>query len=254
MSTELSFDEFYSFTSTITKEAASIITRNNSSISTSTKSDGTLVTDTDFEVEKLIRARIKETYTNHGIIGEEYGDDIKNSPYTWVIDPIDGTTSYHFGVPFFGTLVGLLKEGKPVFGSMRLPMFDQMLAGDGSHCLINGKRCQVKKFDGYEKSLFLTSDEGRMYESSYGKSWSILKETDATFRTWGDCYGYYLLCIGKADAMFDLDLKPCDILPIIPIVKGAGAKIVEFGKNDNRDLSACVPEIEEKISKLFFKR
>ena len=132
MSTELSFDEFYSFTSTITKEAANIITRNNSSVSTSTKSDGTMVTDTDLEVERLIRTRIEEKYSSHGIIGEEYDDDIKSSPYTWVIDPIDGTTSYHFGVPFFGTLVGLLEEGKPIFGTMRLPMFDQMLAGDGS--------------------------------------------------------------------------------------------------------------------------
>ena len=89
MSTELSFDEFYSFTSTITTQAANIITRNNSFVSTSTKSDGTMVTDTDLEVERLIRTRIEEKYPNHGIIGEEYGDDIKSSPYTWVIDPID---------------------------------------------------------------------------------------------------------------------------------------------------------------------
>ena len=51
--------------------------------------------------------------------------------------------------------------------------------------------------------------------------------------------------------MFDTDLKPCDILPIIPIIKGAGAKIVDFGKNEATDLSACVPELEDKISTLF---
>jgi histidinol phosphatase-like enzyme (inositol monophosphatase family) len=252
---ELTFDEFYSFTSTITKDAADIITsRKPSSIETRTKPDGTIVTDTDLKVESLIRSRIEEKFPDHGIIGEEYDDNVKSSPYTWIIDPIDGTTSYHFGVPFFGTLIGLLNEGKPIFGSMRLPMFNQMLAGDGSQCIINGNRCKVRKFDGFEKSLILTSDDIRMNESIYCESWNQLRKTGATFRTWGDCYGYYLLATGKADAMFDINLKPCDILPIIPIVEGAGARIVGFGKNDATDLAVCVPELEEKISSLFANR
>jgi len=130
-------------------------------------------------------------------------------------------------------------------------MFNQVLAGDGSQCFIDGTRCSVKKFDGFEKSLILTSDDVRMTESIYCESWNRLRETGATFRTWGDCYGYYLLSTGKADAMFDVNLKPCDILPIIPIVEGAGARIVDFGENEASDLSVCVPELEEQISQLF---
>jgi fructose-1,6-bisphosphatase/inositol monophosphatase family enzyme len=249
---ELTFDEFYSFTSTITKEAADIIvSRDPSTIEARTKPDGTLVTETDLEVEMLIRSRIEEKFGDHGIIGEEYDDNIKSSAYTWIIDPIDGTSSYHLGVPFFGTLVGLLKYGKPLFGAMRLPMLDQMLAGDGTQCIINNNRCNVKEFDGFEKCLILTTDEGRIIESTYCDSWKQLKKTGATFRTWGDCYGYYLLSAGKADAMFDIHLKPCDILPILPIVEGAGARIVDFGKNETCDLSVCVPELEDEISNLF---
>jgi histidinol-phosphatase len=252
---ELTFDEFYSFTSKITKEASEIITsHNHSGIEASRKLDGTIVTDTDLRIERLLRARIDEKFPLHSIVGEEYPDKKKTSLYTWVIDPIDGTTSYQFGVPFYGTLIGLLKNEKPQFGSMRLPMFDQMLAGDGSQCLINGNKTQVKKFDGFENSLVLTSDEMRMNDSVYNKSWNHLRKTDATFRTWGDCYGYFLVCTGKADAMFDLSLKPCDILPIIPIVEGAGAKVIDFGNPPYCDISVCIPELEEKIQKLFIKQ
>lgn len=251
-SMELTFDEFCSFTSTITKDASDIInSRDPSSIRTEAKPDGTLVTNTDCDVEMFIRSRIEEKFPSHGIIGEEYDDKIKSSPYAWIIDPIDGTTSYHFGVPFFGILVGLLKDGNPVFGSMRLPMLNHMLVGDGSQCMIDGVRCKVKTFDGFERALILTSDDVRMSNSIYCESWNRLRESGASFRTWGDCYGYYLLCSGKADAMFDLDLKPCDILPIIPIIKGAGAKIVDFGIKEATDLSACVPELGDKISTLF---
>jgi myo-inositol-1(or 4)-monophosphatase len=251
---DLTFDEFYSFTSTITQEASEIITsRNLSGIETSRKSDGTIVTDADLRIERLLRSRIDEKFPLHSIVGEEYPDKKKSSPYTWIIDPIDGTTSYYFGVPFYGTLIGLLKNGKPQFGSMRLPMFDKMLAGDGSQCLINGNKTQVKKFNGFENSLVLTSDEIRMSDSAYNKSWNDLRETDATFRTWGDCYGYYLVCTGKADAMIDLDLKPCDILPIIPIAEGAGAKVIDFGAIPYCDISICIPELAEKVTKLFAK-
>jgi histidinol-phosphatase len=251
---DLTFDEFYSFTSTITQEASEIITSQNLSvIETSTKSDGTIVTETDLRIERLLRSRIEEKFPLHSIVGEEYPDKKKSSPYTWIIDPIDGTTSYHLGVPLYGTLIGLLKDEKPQFGSMRLPMFDQMLAGDGSQCLINGNKTQVKKFDGFENSLVLTSDDIRMNDSVYNKSWNHLRSTDATFRTWGDCYGYYLVCTGKADAMFDLNLKPCDILPIIPIAEGAGAKVIDFGETSYCDISVCIPELAEKVTKLFSK-
>ena len=131
---DLTFDEFcFFYKHFITKDAADIInSRDLSSIRTEAKPDGTLVTNTDCGVEMFIRSRIEEKFPSHGIIGEEYDDKIKSSPYAWIIDPIDGTTSYHFGVPFFGILVGLLKDGNPVFGSMRLPMLNHMLAGDGS--------------------------------------------------------------------------------------------------------------------------
>ena len=250
---DLSFDEFYSFTSTITKEAAEIIVSENENLVAKVKSDGTIVTETDLLVERHIRSRIEDKYQEHGIIGEEFNDHQADARYTWIIDPIDGTTSYFHGTPLFGTLVGLLKDGQPTYGALRLPVLEQMVAGDGDRCVINDHDARAKNFESWQDSLLLTSDERRMEESAYFDAWNELKKKGATFRTWGDCYGYYLLCSGNADAMFDIQLKPCDILPLLPIVTGAGCKIIDFGNAPNKDLAVCVPGLGDEIATLFSK-
>jgi myo-inositol-1(or 4)-monophosphatase len=252
---EITFDEFYTFTSNITLEASDMIASTlQNKISSRVKSDGTIVTETDLQIESHIRKAIELTYPNHAIVGEEFGDRVKSSRYTWVIDPIDGTFSYNLGVPFFGTLIGLLDNGIPLYGAMRLPLLDQMIAGDGLQCMQNQNPCSVKIFDNWENSLILTTDEGTILGSSYREAWDQLRKTNANFRTWGDCYGYYLLVTGKADAMLDISLKPCDILPLIPILKGAGAKIIDLGRESNCDLIACLPEMEAEIQSFFGKQ
>ena len=250
---DLSFDEFYSFTSTITKEAAEIILSEKENLVANVKPDGTIVTETDLLVEKHIRSRVESKYQGHGIIGEEFKDHQVESRHTWIIDPIDGTTSYFHGTPLFGTLVGLLKDGRPTYGALRLPVLEQMVAGDGNRCVINGREARAKNFNTWQDSLLLTSDERRMEESAYSGPWNELKRKGATFRTWGDCYGYFLLCSGNADAMFDIQLKPCDILPLLPIVTGAGCKTIDFGDTPNKDMAVCVPGLGDEIANPFSK-
>ena len=252
---EITFDEFYTFTSNITLEASDMIASSlQNKISSRVKSDGTIVTEADLQIESHIRKAIEVSYPNHAIVGEEFGDRVKSSRYTWVIDPIDGTFSYNLGVPFFGTLIGLLDNGIPLYGAMRLPLLNQMIAGDGLQCMLNQNPCTVKIFDNWENSLILTTDEGTILRSSYREAWDQLRKTNANFRTWGDCYGYYLLVTGKADAMLDISLKPCDILPLIPILKGAGAKIIDLGRESFCDLIACLPEMESEIQSFFGKQ
>ena len=75
------------------------------------------VTAADREAEAAMRRMIETTYPGHGIIGEEYGDDRPDSEYVWVLDPIDGTRAFVTGLPTWGTLIGLLHQGEPVFGN-----------------------------------------------------------------------------------------------------------------------------------------
>ena len=255
--THLSFSEFTEFVQHVTLEVSSIINKhfelNNLNIRR--KSDGTLVTDADLKSEKYIREQIDLHFENHAILGEEFDDDFKDNHFSWVIDPIDGTYSFANGVPLFGTLIGFMKNSVPLYGSLRLPRLgNELLVGNNEICLRNGQPSKCGEFKSWGDALILTTDEIRISNSPFSGSWNTLKKLGPSSRTWGDCYGYYLLCIGLADVMVDIDLKSYDILPLIPILNGAGLKIVDFSiKKDLSSIAVCKPEIEADIIDIFIK-
>ena len=79
------------------------------------------VTKADRGAERAIAKALRQTYPDHSLIGEEFGTKPGKSPYQWVVDPIDGTRAYIMGSPMWGTLIGLLRDGKPVLGVMDQP-------------------------------------------------------------------------------------------------------------------------------------
>ena len=80
------------------------------------KQDKSPVTQADREIEQVLRALIKKKFPAHGIFGEEFGNENIDAEFVWCLDPIDGTKSFITGRPMFGTIIGLLHEGKPVVG------------------------------------------------------------------------------------------------------------------------------------------
>ena len=256
--THLSFSEFSEFVQHVTLEVSSIINKHFelNALNTRRKSDGTLVTDADLTAEKYIREQINLNFENHAILGEELDDDFKDNHFSWIIDPIDGTYSFANGVPLFGTLIGFMKSSVPLYGSLRLPRLgNELLVGNNEVCLLNGQSSKCGEFKSWEDSLILTTDETRISNSPFSDNWNSLKNLGPSSRTWGDCYGYYLLCIGSADVMVDIDLKSYDILPLIPVLKGAGLKIVDFSiEKDLTSIAVCKPEIEAAIIDIFIKK
>ena len=146
-----------------------------------------------------------------------------------------------------------LDKGFPKYGSIQFPCLNnELLTGDSSKCYLNNNLLKRKNFSSWEKSLILTTDENRISRSRFYENWSRLKELNGMCRTWGDCYGYYLLCTGLADVMFDIDLKPYDILPVLPILMGSGIKILDLSeKSDYTTIVACKPEILSTITEIF---
>ena len=78
-----------------------------------------------------MRRLIAQTFPAHGMIGEEYGQDRPEAEYVWVLDPIDGTKSFVSGLPTWGTLIGLMHHGQPVYGMMAQPFTRERFYGDG---------------------------------------------------------------------------------------------------------------------------
>ena len=87
------------------------------------------VTEGDRAGERAIRALIERHYPDHGIHGEEYGIKPGSSPFTWVLDPVDGTRSFVCGMPTWATLIGLSFEGRPGLGLMNQPVVGEMFCG-----------------------------------------------------------------------------------------------------------------------------
>ena len=251
---KISFPVFTEFVEKITTETSLSINKcfDTNIVNKRKKCDGTIVTDVDLNTEHFIREQIELSYPSHGIVGEELANKEKSAESIWIIDPIDGTFSFARGIPLFGTLIGYLYNDYPAYGCMRFPKLgNDLLVGDNDSCLLNGIKTECSPFVSWDESLILTTDEKSISQSSIASNWQRLKKREAQFRTWGDCYGYYLLCTGKADAMLDIDLKPFDILPLIPILKGAGLSIVDFSKKkDFTSIVACKPEIEQEFAQL----
>ena len=174
------------------------------------KEDSSPVTEVDKNVECMLREAISKKFPDHGIIGEEYGNSGEGAEYVWVLDPIDGTKSFISAVPLFGTLIALMKNGEPVLGAINQPVLRERIVGDCEECLFNGRRVSPSRRTSLEGMTLLTSDSRYCSRLRGEAGWKRLEDAAAISRTWGDCYGYMLLCRGYADVMADALLEVWD--------------------------------------------
>lgn len=187
------------------------------------KSDESPVTNADREAESIIRTLIKERFPDHGIIGEEFGEENSDSDIVWVLDPIDGTKSFIHGVPFYTTLIGIMIHGKPEVGVIYAPALDEMVsAATGLGCTINGMEAGVRTCNQLNRATFLTTDVTSFEEYGYDKAFEKLKGIVRVHRTWGDAYGHMMVATGRADIMIDAILNLWDAAAVLPIVTEAG--------------------------------
>jgi myo-inositol-1(or 4)-monophosphatase len=218
------------------------------------KDDATPVTDADRGAEELLRKRILARFPDHGIMAEELGHERLDAEWVWVLDPIDGTKSFVSGVPLFGTLIGLLHRGEPVLGAIHQPIQGELLIGDNATATLNGRRVRVRPTARLADAVVLASDTTTAARFQDAAGWERLVASARWVRTWGDCYGYLLVATGQADVMTDPIMSPWDLLPVIPVIRGAGGVITDWQGNDavrgsssvaagpllHRDVIACL--------------
>ncbi len=110
------------------RQAGQIAMQHFRNVSVNYKADNTLLTQADVEIEQFLVKQIRTLYPDYGLIGEEGTRDPAKlaTPYTWVIDPLDGTTAFVRGLPGWGISIGLLHQGQPVFGLFYMPLLDDL--------------------------------------------------------------------------------------------------------------------------------
>ena len=214
----------------LTEASGKIITAafNQSTLKVDLKADATPVTQADRDAEECLRGLIRRHYPDHGIIGEEFGTDRPDAEYVWVLDPIDGTKSFIAGVPLFATLIGLLHKNRPILGVIHQPVLGQLCLGDNLQATLNGAPIHVRSAPPIDKALLLTTDTTTIPIHQNAVCWERLVHKAGLLRTWGDAYGYLLVARGSADIMLDPAMNPWDLLPLIPVIKGAGGCVTDW--------------------------
>ena len=189
------------------------------------------VTAADHAAETAMRTLIRRSFPSHGIIGEEYGEERADAEYVWVLDPIDGTKSFISGMPAWGTLIALLRAGEPVFGMMNQPFIRERFSGDGAKAHYRGpagaRDLRVRACaDLAEAVLFTTSP--LLMKAGDRELFGRVEQMVRLSRYGGDCYAYCMLAAGHVDLVIETGLKPYDVLPLVPIIAGAGGVITTW--------------------------
>src|SRR6478609_828380 len=189
------------------------------------------VTAADRAAETAMRTLIRASFPDHGIVGEEYGNERTQAEYVWVLDPIDGTKSFISGMPIWGSLIGLMRNGVAVFGMMHQPFVGERFTGDGGAAHYRGpageRELHVRPCASLSDAMLFTTSPQLMNadeRAAFGRVEAAVKLS----RYGGDCYPYCMLAAGHVDLVIEAGLKPHDIVALIPIIEGAGGIITTW--------------------------
>jgi len=242
-----------------------------SSIATEDKSRGGVfdpVTEADRGAEAAMRRLIGQAFPAHGVIGEEYGQDRPDAEYVWVLDPIDGTKSFISGLPTWGTLIGLMHNGRPVFGMMSQPFTRERYSGDGKRARL--RTLAVNRGDSppsdwstrvlrtrpcalLATATIMTTNPALIRDDADRERYRAIEQEARLVRYGGDCYAYCALAGGFVDLVIETNLKPHDIVAIVPIVEGAGGVITTWDGDSaakgGRIVAAGDPKLHEAALK-----
>lgn len=196
------------------------------------KADNTPVTDVDRLVEKAIVSTIKSYFPKHNFLGEEFKYKKTDSEFKWIIDPIDGTKQFIRKLPFYGTSIGLEKNGRIILGVIYLPYFDLLgHATLNNGAFINNKRINVSKVNKIENAFVTFGDINNIAKIKHIGNFLKLTQNAAASRGFGDVYGYMMLAQGNIDVFVDV-VSPWDLAAAKIIVEEAGGKMTDFEGND----------------------
>jgi myo-inositol-1(or 4)-monophosphatase len=218
------------------------------------KSRNDFVTEVDRHAEMVIIETLHKSYPDHAILAEESGQQ-GDSPYVWIIDPLDGTTNYLHGFPQYAVSIALQHRGELVQAVVYDPLRQELFtASRGEGAMLNNKRMRVSKQKHLEGALLGTGFPFKEQErlDEYLDSFRALFPMTAGIRRAGAASLdlAYVAC-GRLDGFWELGLKPWDIAAGALLIKEAGGLVSGLDSKDsyleNGDIVAGNPEIRDEI-------
>jgi histidinol-phosphatase len=193
------------------------------------KADGTPVTEADERIERALREAIAKRYPHHGVFGEEQGDTAGRAPVRWIIDPIDGTKNFSWGIRNWATLIALEEEGRIVCGVASAPAIgERFAAARGEGATRNGETIRVSETTDLGRARVGFTSAHSFERNGMGEAFRRLLDQTAHDRGIGDFYGHVLVAAGALDVMVEPELSPWDLGPLIVIVEEAGGRLTDF--------------------------
>jgi myo-inositol-1(or 4)-monophosphatase len=195
-----------------------------------------LVTDADRAVEDCIVSAIHRSFPDHRVLAEEGGAlGTNSSPYQWIIDPLDGTTNFAHGFPFYSISIGLEYAGACVLGVVLDPVRNELFtAEDGTGAFLNGMKIRVSRTEKLDQSLLVTGFAYDIRDNSDNNLDHFVRlslHAQGVRRTGSAALDLCYVAAGRFDGFWEVKLNPWDMAAGFVILKEAGGIATSFAKD-----------------------
>lgn len=193
------------------------------------KSPANLVTEADFASQTGIYDFLRSHFPEHRFLGEEgLSREEGNSPYRWIIDPLDGTSNYVHRFPYYAVSIGLEYEGEVIAGAIFDPNRNEMFSAaraQGAH--LNGVKIQVSDREELQQALCMASLPVKVsrHHPAVQRFLEILETAQSVQRTGSAALNLCAVACGRIEAFWSQSLKPWDMAAGILIVREAGGRV-----------------------------
>jgi myo-inositol-1(or 4)-monophosphatase len=231
---EKTIDELLKFGIRVAKKAGKIIMkRYGQAHKIEFKKANDLVTEADKKAEAFIIKKIRSRYPHHEILAEERGavpvKELDEERIRWIIDPLDGTTNFAHGFPFFAVSIGIEKNGEVIGGIVYAPYLKELFhAGKYMGAYLNGKKIEVSDTEELEHSLLATGFSAEDRDINLPYLVRYLNEVQAIRRAGSAAMDLCYVACGRLDGFWEFGLKQWDVAAGALIVEEAGGQVTNF--------------------------
>lgn len=192
-----------------------------------------ITSSNDHQADKIIIDLIKENCPSHNLLTEETGLIDNGSPYTWIIDPLDGSSNFLNHNPFFAVSICLAYNNEPITGVIFAPFLEEIVvARKGQGCTLNGRRVSVSNTHKLEKTYIVGCPGGEKNNVRFSKMEFALHQQIKDFRKIGSAaVECYMVAAGRVDGFTTLNISSWDVAAGVLAAQEAGGMVSDFNGN-----------------------